>query len=215
MIYTLIGTEAGKREKALAEIAKLGVPNVHIYGEQISALRPLIEAGSLFGDRVVAHLVQVLEKAEAREKVYDLLAEMEKSNNVFFIDEPSADANRMKKLEKYSRKLYDARDHSVGSGAKSGEASPFSLTNAFARRDKKAVWVEWMKLRNDLEPEALQGALWWKFQTIWNDVRSGKPAKYTLQECEEVGGRILRSSILAHRGEKDLKAELESILLSI
>jgi hypothetical protein len=209
MIYTLIGTDARKREKALAEIAALGVPNAHIYGEQIGALQPLIEAGSLFGDRVIAHLVQALEKAESRDHVYALLPQMEESDNIFVIDEPFADANRMKKLEKFSKKLYDARE------GKEKEESPFALSTAFARRDKKAVWVEWMKLRNELEPEAVQGALWWKFQSVWSDALSGRPGKYTLKECEDIGGRILRSSILAHRGEGDLKVELESILLSI
>lgn len=209
MIYALVGTDAKKREKALAEVAKLGVPNAHIYSEQISALKPLIEAGSLFGDKVIAHLVQVLEKADAREHVYELLPDMEESNNLFFIDEPFADANRAKKLEKYSKKLFDAREE------KEKEVSPFTLSNAFARRDKKGVWIEWMNLRDELEPEAIQGALWWKFQTVWSDARSGKPGKYTLVECEEIGDRLFRSVILAHRGEKDLKVELESILLSI
>lgn len=209
MIYTLIGTDAKKREKALAEIAKLGVHNAHIYGEQISALQPLIEAGSLFGDRVIAHLVQVLEKAEAREHVYDLLSTMQESQNVFFIDEPFADANRMKKLEKFSEKLFDAREE------KARATTPFALSDAFARRDKKSVWMEWMKLRDVETPEAIQGALWWRFQTVWSDARSGKPGKYTLLECEEIGGKIMRSAIFAHRGEKDLKVELETILLSI
>lgn len=215
MIYTLVGTDAKKREKALIELAKLGVPNIHIYGEQINALRPLIEAGSLFGDRVVAHLIQVLEKAETRERVYSTLPEMEESQNIFIVDEPFADANRAKKLEKFSKKVFDARDLSVQAGEKKKEVSPFMLTNAFARRDKKGVWVEWMKLRDVLEPEAIQGALWWKFQTMWSDVKSDRQSKYTREECEAIGGRILRSSILAHRGERDLKVELESILLSI
>lgn len=209
MIYTLIGTDAKKREKVLTEIAKLGVPNAHMYSEQISMLQPLIEAGSLFGDKVVTHLVQVLEKAEAREYVYDQLSAMQESQNIFFIDEPFADANRMKKLEKFSEKLFDAREE------KTRETTPFALCDAFARRDKKSVWVEWMKLRDVETPEAIQGALWWRFQSVWSDARSGKPGKYTLLECEEIGKKIMRSSIEAHRGEKDLKVELETILLSI
>ena len=209
MIYSLVGTDTGRRKEALKEISKMGAPNIHLYGEQISALRPLIEAGSLFGDRVIAHLVQVLEKAETRERVYDMLPQMDESQNIFIIDEPFADANRAKKLEKFSKKVFDAREE------KEKEVSPFTLTNAFARRDKKEVWVEWMNLCDALEPEALQGALWWKFQMVWSDVKSGKPSKYTQEECEAIGRRILRSSILAHRGEKDLKVELESILLSI
>ncbi len=208
MIYTLVGTNSKIREKALGEISKIGTPSAHIYGEQISALEPLLAAGSLFGDKVIAHLVQVLEKADTRESVYELLPAMEESSNIFIIDEPFADANRTKKLEKFSKKLFDAREE------KKKEADPFALCNAFAKRDKKAVWVEWMKVR-ELEAEPIQGALWWKFQMIWSDAKSGRPGKFTLSECENIGGRLLRSSILAHRGELDLKVELESILLSI
>lgn len=208
MIYTIIGTHGARREKALAEISKLGTPSAHIYGEQISSLRPLIEASSMFGDKVVVHLIQTLEKADTREYVYELLPAMEESENFFIIDEPFADANRAKKLEKFSKKLYDAREE------KKKEADPFSLCNAFAKRDKKAVWVEWMKLR-EVEPEAIQGALWWKFSGVWADVKSGMPGKFTLSECENIGGRLLKSSILAHRGQLDLRMELESIILSL
>lgn len=208
MIYTLLGTDSKKREKALLELAKLGTPAVHMYGEQVHTLEPLIEAGSLFGERIIAHLIQTLEKAEIREHVYELLPDMKESQNIFIIDEPFADANRMKKLEKFSEKVFDAHEE------KETSATPFALCNAFARRDKKSVWVEWMRLR-DIEPEAIQGALWWKFQTIWADARSGRLGKFTLAECEEIGGRLVRSSILAHRGEKDLRVELESIILSI
>lgn len=209
MIFALVGTDSKKRIKALDDISKKGKVTSHIYTEQISALRPLIEAGSLFGDKVIAHLIQILEKADTREYVYDLLPLMKDSENIFVLDEPFADANRIKKIEKYSEKLFDAREE------KEIAASPFPLCNAFARRDKKGAWAEWMKLRDVESGEAIQGALWWKFQTIWGDVRAGRPGKFTLDECEELGGRILRASILAHRGEKDIKIELESIVLSI
>lgn len=208
MIYAIVGTDSKRREQALTELKAFGAPSAHIYAEQISALVPFIEASSLFGERIIAHLIQTLEKAETREYVYDLLERMKSSQNIFVIDEPFADANRVKKLEKFAEKLYDAREE------KEKESGPFSLTNAFARRDKKAVWVEWMKLRDE-SPEAIQGALWWKFQGIWNETLAGRPSKFTLAECEDLGRRIMRSSILAHRGEKDLKVELESIVLSI
>lgn len=209
MLYALVGTDQKKREKAQLALAKFGTPTAHIYSEQISALEPLIEATSLFGDKIVAHLVQTMERAENRERVYDLLGAMKESPNVFIIDEPFADANRVKKIEKVAEALYDAREE------KEKEVSPFSLTNALARRDKKNLWIEWMKIRDRLEGEAIQGALWWKFQSMWLDAISGRPSKFSKEECERLGKRIVESSILAHRGEKDLKVELESILLSI
>lgn len=209
MLFAVVGTDTKKREKALEEVAKLGTPSAHIYGEQIATLKPLIDASSLFGGRIIAYLVQTLEKAETREYVYDLLPFMKDSQNLFILDEPFADANRIKKMEKFSEKLFDAREE------KKEEASPFTLCNAFAKRDKKSAWVEWMALRDKVEPEALQGALWWKFQTVWSDAKSGRPTKFTVPECERIGKEILESSILAHRGERDLKVELERILLSL
>lgn len=209
MLYTIIGTDQKKREKAMAEFASFGSPSAHIYSENISAIEPLIDASSLFGDIVVAHIIQTMEKAEFRDKVYDLLPRMQDSQNIFIVDEPFADANRMKRLEKFSKKIVDAREE------KDQKASPFAVVNAFAHRDKKNAWLEWMKIRNVVEPEALQGALWWKFQTVWADTLSGKPTKFTQAECEEIGGRLVRSSIIAHRGEADLDLELESIILAL
>lgn len=209
MIYAIVGTEQHKREKAFKELAKHGEPQAHLYSLQVLGVQPLIQASSLFGGAVVVQLIQMLEKASDREVVYNLLPDMKTSPNIFIIDEPFADVNRVKKLEKFSEKVFDAREE------KEVSVTPFALCNAFARRDKKGAWLEWMALRDVESTEAIQGALWWKFQTVWGDVRSGRPAKFTLSECEDIGRQILVSSIEAHRGEKDLKAELERIVLSV
>lgn len=50
MIYSLIGTDTLRREKAYKELASLGPISIHIYSEQIAALKPLVEARSLFGE---------------------------------------------------------------------------------------------------------------------------------------------------------------------
>jgi hypothetical protein len=209
MLYTLVGTNQTAREKAQAEMLKLGEPTHHLYAEHVAQTESFIEANSLFGEKIVVHLIQTLERAEGRDIIYELLPSMQESQNIFVLDEPFADANRVKKLEKFSKRLYDAREE------KEKEASPFPLTNAFSRRDKKNAWLEWMAVRDELEPEAIQGALWWKFQTVWLDAKSGRLGKFLLQECEQIGGEILKSSIRAHRGELDLKQELERIVLSI
>ncbi len=209
MLYSLVGTNTKVREKAHQYIAQCGSPTAHIYGEQLDMLPAFIDATSLFGEKIVVHLIQTLERAEGRERVYELLPSMQESQTLFFIDEPFADAHRVKKLEKVSEKLFDAREE------KEKEVSPFTLTNAFARRDKKAAWISFMEIKDAVEPEALQGALWWKFQTVWADAQSGSGSKFTLPECEKLGKEILESSIKAHRGELDLKSELERIILSI
>ncbi len=209
MIYTIVGTDIDKREVALAACAKMGEVTNHIYSEHIALLEPLISATSLFGDKVIAHIIQVMDVASSRDELIRLLGEMKESKNIFIIDEPFADVNRVKRLEKYSEKVFDARLE------KEKGVDVFMLCTLFARRDKKGVWVEWMHVRDKESPEAIHGALWWKFSTMWQDVRAGKPSKFTLQECESIGRQLVTSSIEAHRGNKDLKVELEAILLSI
>jgi hypothetical protein len=209
MIYTIIGTDTIKREKAYEELASLGKISVHMYSEQVAELEPLVAASTLFGDKVIVNLIQVMDLASSRDEVVRLLPAMQESSNIFIIDEPFADANRVTRLTKYAKKLFDAREQ------KKERVDVFTLCTLFAKRDKKETWIEWMRIRDLDSPEAIQGALWWKFQTIWGDVISGKPSKFTLRECEEIGGKLLRSSIKAHRGEGDLKVELEKIILSL
>ena len=86
---------------------------------------------------------------------------------------------------------------------------------AFAKRDKKEAWKVFMSLRGDVEGEAIQGALWWKFQGLWQSVKDGKKTAFTQEECERIGGELVRSTVRAHRGERDLLIELERIILSI
>lgn len=209
MIYSIVGTGIGKREKAHEALGKLGEPTAHIYSEQIATLQALISSTSLFGDKIIAHLIQTMDVAASRDEVVRLLPDMQDSKNIFVIDEPFADANRVKKLEKFSEKLFDAREE------KGESVDVFRLCNLFGRRDKKEAWLEWMKIRDLESPEAIQGLLWWKMKTIWEDVLNGKPSKFTKAECEDFASRIVRASMDAHRGEKDLKVELESIILSL
>lgn len=209
MIYSIVGTDTNKREKAYEALEKVGAISAHIYSEQIATLEALIEATSLFGDKVVANLIQTMDVASSREEVIRLLSDMKDSQNIFIIDEPFADANRVTRLTKYSEKVYDAREE------KKKDVDVFTLCNLFARRDKKGAWLEWVRVRDLDSPEAIHGALWWKWTTIWQDTIKGVPTKFTLQECENIGGKLMRANIEAHRGGKELKVALEEIILSL
>lgn len=209
MIYSIVGTNREVREKAYEEFSKLGAVTAHIYSEQVATLEPLISASSLFGEKIIANLIQVMDVASSRDILIELMSKMKESENIFIIDEPFADANRIKRLEKFSKKLFNAKEDKIK------DVDVFTLCSLFAKRDKKSAWLEWMKIKDLESGEAIHGALWWKFTTIWSDTRAGKPTKFTLKECEDFGGKLLRSSILSHRGEKDLKVELESIILSL
>ena len=150
-----------------------------------------------------------MDVASSRDEVIRLLPKMKDSQNIFVIDEPFADANRVTRLTKYSEKVYDAREE------KKKDVDVFTLCNLVARRDKKGAWLEWMKVRDLDSPEAIHGALWWKWTTVWQDVNNGKPSKFSKEDCEKIGKKIIRANIEAHRGEKDLKVAIEEIILSI
>lgn len=169
-----------------------------------------VDATSLFGERTIISCVQFGDKAESKEVLVSLLPLLAESENIFIIDEPFADANLVTRLTKVSKKLYNAKEE------KAKDASVFALCDSFAKRDKKTAWVDLMTLKEKGESEeAIQGALWWKFQVLWKGVLEGKRSAFTQNECEVIGRDIMRASILAHRGERDLMVELERIILSL
>ena len=181
MIYTIVGTNSEIRKNAYDKLAKLGEASRHIYSEQISELEPLIEASSMFGDKTIVNLLQTMDLASSREEVVRLLDKMKESSNIFIIDEPFADTNRITRLKKYSEELFNAKEE------KKKDVDVFTLCNYFAKRDKKNAWVEWMRVRDLVDSkEAIHGALWWKFQTVWGDVLSGRSKVFTKKECEEI-----------------------------
>ena len=208
MIYAIIATDTHERERALETLFNLGTATAHIYSEQIASLEPLVSATSLFGERVIVNLMQVMEVAISRDELIRLLPEMKTSMNIFIIDELFSDAHDIARLSKYAEKVFDAREEKE-------RIDIFTLCNFFAKKDKKGAWREWIKIRDLAEPEAVSGLLWWKFQLVWGDVKSGRPSRFTPQECEKLGERIVLAPIKAHNGELDLKTELESIIVSL
>ena len=209
MIYALVGTKKELREKGNKELISLGVVTRYIYSEQVSELESLIDGVSLFGDMVVIVCSQLGEVASSKEELLRLLSKMEASLNIFIIDEPFGDIHMVNRLSKVAEKVYDAREEKIK------DVSVFKLCDSFMARDKKQSWIQFMDLRKRESGESIQGALWWKFNLMWQGVREGKKSAFSELECERIGGELLRSSILAHRGKKDLIIELERIILSL
>ncbi len=209
MIYSIVGTHTGLKDKAIKELSTHGKVSRYLYSEHIGELESLIDGVSLFGGVEVISCVSLLESASSQEELLRLLPKMATSLNIFIIDEPFADVHKVNKLAKVSKKLFDAREE------KKKDSSVFVLCTSFARRDKKTTWVNFMNVKEKEKAEAIHGALWWKWREVWQDTLLGKSTAYTKEECEKIGGELLRSNILAHRGQRDLMLELERIVLSI
>ena len=209
MIYSIVGTNVVLREKSNKEVAVLGKTTHHLYSEQVGELEALIDATSLFGGPVVVLCIQLSEVSSSKEELQRLLDSMSTSINIFIIDEPFADAHLVNRLQKVSKKLFDAREE------KTEDTSVFRWCDLFVARNKKQTWVDFLELKKTETPEAIHGALWWKFQLEWSKVKKGKKSLFTEEDCKRIGKELMQSSILAHKGEKDLIVELERIILSL
>lgn len=209
MIYTIVGTHPETRDKANKEIAALGQVTDYIYSEKARALEMHLDAQDMFGGTTIITCVQLGDVASSKEILVDMLPRLEASSSIFIIDEPFADIHLINKLKKVSKKLFDAKEEKVK------DVSVFKLCDSFAKKDKKQAWVDFIDVRTRESAESIQGALWWKFQIVWQGVKDGKKSPFSLSDCERIGGDLVRSSILAHRGEKDLMTELEKIILSL
>ena len=209
MIYSIVGTRKDIREQAQKEFALLGNVTQILHSEQSSDLKCHIDAVDMFGNTIIVVCNQLSETASSKEILISSLDEMKSSSTVFVIDEPFADIHLGNKLQKVSEIFFNAREEKVK------EVGVFALCDSFARGDKKQAWIDFMALRGKTEGEAIQGALWWKWQGVWQGVKDGKRSPFSLLECERIGGDIMRSSIRAHRGEVDLVVELERIILSL
>ena len=110
MIYVIVGTSVTLRDEARAKLSKHGDVTSSIYSENIVMLEPLISAANLFGNPVIVELIQVMDVASSKNELVRLLPEMKKSPNIFIINEPFADAVRIKLVTKYSEEIFDGRE---------------------------------------------------------------------------------------------------------
>jgi hypothetical protein len=176
----------------------------------VGELEQLIDATSLFGDPVIVTCIQLGDVATSKKELVERLPQRGESKNIFIIDELFADVHLFNKIDKVAKKTFDAREEKIK------DTSVFKLCDSFALRDKKQAWLDFLALKDaGNEGEAIQGALWWKFQVVWQATLDGRKTSFTKDECERIGGELVRSTILAHRGEKDLMIELERIILSL
>jgi hypothetical protein len=209
MIYAIVGTKKEVREKAARELLSLGDISRYVYSEEAKDIKHLIDGASLFGDTIVVSCFSLGESTSSKEILVENIKDMADSNTLFIVDEPFGDVHMFNRLSKVAKKIFDAREERVK------DVSVFSLCTFFVARNKKDAWVTFFDVKKRESGEAIAGALWWKFQSIWQGVISGKRSLFTEEECRRIGKDLTLAPILAHRGEKDLMLELERIILSI
>ena len=89
----------------------------------------------------------------------------------------------------------------------------FSLTYAFASRDRKKLWLLYRSaLLQGVVPEAIAGILHWKVRDMLSKREAGK---YSARELQEFSGELTTLYHDSHRGAGDLALLLERFILAI
>lgn len=242
MFYLIFGTQLEKREKAKEKIrdllnkkkidfsSLLEVPK--ITNENYTLLPSYFGSSSLFGERILINIENLLTREDTREYLYKNLINMVESDNVFILDEPFALAASFQKIERDLEKIdikgctFDASEEKT-----ERDINPFYLCELIEKRDKKRAWQEWKKLYlewEDSEAQAIHGALWWKWKNIWSAFIDGdrnnyfkiyrlssREINYTKKELEDFGKEISLMAMRSNNGEGDLMRNIEKFILKI
>ena len=163
MLYLYTGTDRGKAremmQKAIERIAKkekasiVRITDAHTLPDLATAL----QGGGMFGGAQVVVCENVLTNEEMAPVVLNVVPSFKESADAYFIFEEKIDAAMRKKLEKYAE-TSERCDAPKGFADKEA----FALAQALQRRDKKTLWVGYMReIAKGAAPEMLHGILFW------------------------------------------------------
>lgn len=120
----------------------------------------------LFSLRALILLDGVLSSSDEETAAYvlDRLTALASSENIFILAEGVLPAVTLKKVKKHATKCVE---YVVKEKKEVPAFNIFSLADAFARRDKRALWTGLMRARRaGLAPDEITGTLAWQARTI-------------------------------------------------
>ncbi len=194
---------------------------------QIGKLRDLSESMSLFGNKTLVLLDNVLGE---NEEIFDSLESLKNSQNIFVLREEKLLKSELKKLEKFSEKIEEVV---LPEGKKKEVFNIFSFTDAIGERNKKNSWILYEKaIFTGLVPEEL----FWKVVSQVRNMLLVKKTKsaneagihpfvygkakgflknYKEGELESLSEKLVVGYHQARNGEVEIETLLEKTLLSL
>lgn len=161
MLHLYLGTDRDKaRSKMGAAVEKVAkkaevvrITDAHT----IEDLKASMQGGWMFGGTRVLVFEGVCTNVDLCDVFLDSLEYLAKSEEEVFVFESKPLADVRKKLEKYASSVekFDAP-------AKERDAGVFAMANALRKRDKKTLWVAYMReVAKDNPSEMIHGVLFW------------------------------------------------------
>lgn len=218
MIYFIHGTDIDKaRSKAHDLIASLQKKkpdasffkmDVEHFDEQI--ISEYTGGQGLFENKYIVLLDRIFSEKYTKELVLEKMKEIGESKNIFIILEGKLDKATIAKIEKKAEKTQEF----VLEEKKVKEFyNAFALADAFAKRDKKNLWVLYRKAIDKGEaPEALHGMLFWKVKSM---ILASSFGTYKNNELFVILNNLVEVYHDSRRGKHELETGLERFMLSL
>jgi hypothetical protein len=230
MLLVFFGTDrTAVRNEAQLVIEELGVTPTTIEDASYTPgiISGAVGTSSLFGGTECFLLDTPSSEEAFEEEAKTLLAEMADSQNTFIVLEGPLLADAKKKYTKYAQvvKEYTAE--------KEERFNVFAIAEAFAKKDKRYMWVLLQQARAvGIRDEETIGILWWQIKSLRlaKVTRSAeeagmkdypyKKAKQSLRNFKDGEPEALSRSLLelyhdAHQGKRDMDVALEEWVLKV
>lgn len=209
MLFVFTGTD---REKARAALNKLvekevrgvrvvRITDVHTVDDLVAALR----GGGMFAETRVLVFENVCESEEMEPVFLEALPRLAEGEEKVFVYEAKPLADLKKKLQKHAETF-----ETFDLPKRGRENDIFALANALRARNKKQLWVGYMReVAKGSAPEATHGFLFWAAKDI-----------FLKSDGEDSGAKKLIAELaelphLARRRGEELDYALERFVLSV
>lgn len=222
MLYLIYGSEREKaraKKDELLSVLRGKRPDAEVFvvdGDNFTAasLESLYSSQGLFEQKHIVVLDGLFSDKEVKQIILDSLCELASAESVFLILEGVLDAKTAGAVEKHSAKTF-----SFGEKKKEEkDGTAFLIADALLAKDRKRAWVNYQKaLRNDIAPEAIHGALFWKIKTILLAKKTGGWNRDAKNFSEEELDNMLSRLVSVYHGIRleggEMESELERFIL--
>ena len=165
MLYLIYGTNTNKvraKQKELVGIMQSKQPDVFLHkvtaeNWRDAILDELLSSQGLFLAKYIVVLDKILDDKEIGPSVISSLGEMKESDHAWIIVEEKLTAVNLKKIEKYTQKVFDY-NKSAEESDKKQRINAFDFAEQFAGKNKVGAWKEFLKLKDaELAGEEIHG----------------------------------------------------------
>lgn len=237
MIYLITGDgydETKKIKVSLIQTLKNKKPNAEIFSFDSTnwseaKLEESLGGQGLFESKYIIIVDNLFSDESAKDFLISKLEDFKKSPNVFVVVEYALKIAEKNLIKKFAEKNWD-----IKSAIKlKPEFNIFSLTDAFAERNKTKLWILFQQaVDSGAEPEEISGLLFWQAKSLVIASKTNSPNEaglkpfvfskakrflknYSPNELQNNLKKLVDLYHNAHNGLLDFKVGLEEFLLTI